>query len=334
MVRLPGGTYAHDVPVVEVEGLVVRYGDVVAVDELSLTAGAGQVTAILGPNGAGKTSTVEVMEGYRRADSGSVRVLGLDPRASHPQLTRKMGVMLQSGGVYPGIRVAEVVALFCAHYGAGVNPSDVVEQVGLAERRGHTWRQLSGGEQQRLSLGLALCGRPEVVFLDEPTASIDVAGRQTVRAIIRDLAAGGCCVVVTTHELEEAERLADQVLIVDHGQVVAAGTPGELTRSLRSDEIRFGAPAGLDVHGLGATIGALVTEASPGEYLVEAAPSPARVAAVTTWLAERDIPLADLRAGRKRLEDVYLALTTETSAAAAVRLGRRRRRGSRRGRSA
>ncbi len=311
---------------VVVEAAVIRYGSLTAVDGLSFHAAAGAVTAVLGPNGAGKTSIIEACEGYRRLDEGSVRVLGLDPIAQHGELVGSLGVMLQQGGIYPGIKVSEAIALFCAFYGGRVRPQQLLDELDLGSRSGHTWRQLSGGEQQRLSLALALAGKPEVLFLDEPTASVDVAGRQRVRALIRRLADEGACVVLTTHELEEAERLADRVVIVDHGRIVAAGTPGELTRSLRSDEIRFGAAPGLDVAGLGATIGAIVSQPTPGEYLVAAPPTPATVAAITAWLAERDLPLADLRAGRKRLEDVYLALTNETSAASSARLTRRQRR--------
>jgi len=311
---------------VEVEDLVVRYGHVTAVDGLSFSAEPGAVTAVLGPNGAGKTTTLEVCEGYRVPTGGHVRVLGLDPRRDHRRLVDRLGVMLQQGGVYPGIRVQEAVRLFCAYYDHRARPEDLIEAVGLGSRARSTWRQLSGGEQQRLSLALALAGSPSVAFLDEPTASVDVAGRQRVRELIRSLADGGCCVVLSTHELEEAERLADRVVIVDHGRVVAVGTPGELVRSMRSDEIRFGAPPGLDVSGLGASLGAMVTEVSAGEYLVAAAPSPATIASLTAWLAARDVPLADLRAGRKRLEDVYLALTSETSEASTARLSRRQRR--------
>jgi ABC-2 type transport system ATP-binding protein len=298
---------------VEVHQLVVRYGSrspVVAVDRLSFSAEAGSVCALLGPNGAGKSSTIETLEGYRSPSEGQVRVLGLDPVAQHRQLVPRIGVMLQRGGIYPGIRVHEAARLFCAYYGNRRRPAELLDLVGLAGRAASTWKQLSGGEQQRLSLALAVAGEPDVAFLDEPTASVDVTGRQVVRQVIRDLRDRGCCVMLTTHELEEAERLADHVLIVDRGRLVAAGTPSELMRSGGGDRIRFGAPPALDVASLGAAVGALVIESSPGDYEVQRAATPQAVAAVTAWLAEHDLPLADLRAGRESLEDVFLRLTS------------------------
>ncbi len=297
-------------PAVSVSGLVVRYGSLVAVDGVSFSAEAGEVLALLGPNGAGKTSTVETLEGYRRPDRGSVRVLGLDPVADRRRLTPRIGVMLQRGGVYPGIRAPEALRLFAAFYPDPLDPAELLHRVGLGGVALSTWRSLSGGEQQRLSLALAIVGQPEVAFLDEPTAGVDPGGRQVVRRVVRELAGGGAAVVLTTHELEEAERLADRVVIIDRGAVVAAGTPAELTAAGPGDEIRFGAPAGLDALGLAAAIGAVVTEVTPGEYRVATAPTPSAVAAVTAWLADRDLPLADLRAGRQTLEDVFLRLTT------------------------
>jgi ABC-2 type transport system ATP-binding protein len=299
------------VPAVEVEQLVVRYGDVVAVDELSLTAGAGEVTTILGPNGAGKTSTIETLEGYRRPTHGRVRVMGLDPIADHHVLTARMGVMLQRGGIYPGIRVGEAARLFCALYDHRRTAIELLELVGLSDKTGRTWKQLSGGEQQRLSLALALAGCPEVAFLDEPTAGVDVSGRQVVRRIVRALAAEGTAVVLTTHELDEAERLSDRVLIIDHGRLVAEGTTAELMAKGAGDEIRFGAPAGIDTAMLAARLGGPVVEATAGEYIAAVTATPANVAALTAWLAENQLPLADLRAGRQRLEDVFLRLTTD-----------------------
>ena len=296
-------------PAIDVSGLVVRYGDITAVADLSFSAEPGQVLALLGPNGAGKTTTVETLEGYRAPTAGAVRVLGLDPRRDRATLMPRIGVMLQTGGVYPGIRPVEVLRLFAEFFDRPEDPDELLERVSLRAVARTPWRGLSGGEQQRLSLALALIGRPEVAFLDEPTAGIDVAGRRVVREVIRDLRASGVCVVLTTHELEDAERLADDVVIIDHGRLVVRGTPADLMTAGR-DEIHFGAPPGLDVGSLGARLAAPVTEVAAGEYLVDAPPAPATVATLTAWLAENDLPLADLRAGRQKLEDVFLRLTT------------------------
>jgi len=325
-------------PAVEVRDLTIRYGDHVAVEGLSFTAAPGEITALLGPNGAGKTSTVETLEGYRRATSGTVRVLGLDPSTQHAELVGRIGVMLQTGGVYTGIRPLEVLRLFAAYHPDPADPEELLERVGLADRRRSTWRSLSGGEQQRLSLALALVGRPQVAFLDEPTAGIDPAGRQLIRRIVAGLRQEGVAVLLTTHDLDEAEKLADRVVIIDHGHLLADATPTELMASGQGDELNFGAPGGLDVVALGARLGATVTEDSPGEYRVAAAATPATVAALTAWLAEHDQPLADLRAGRQSLEDVFLRLTRSAAeaeaAGAAVRATDGGGRGGRRGRPA
>jgi len=312
-------------PAISVTDLTIHYGDRVAVDGLSFHAMPGQITALLGPNGAGKTSTVETLEGFKRPSSGSVRVLGLDPVADHRELVPRIGVMLQSGGVATGMRPAEALRLFASYYDNPVDPEELLELVGLSDHRSTSWRSLSGGEQQRLSLALALVGRPKVAFLDEPTAGIDPAGRQLIRRIITDLRAQGVAILLTTHDLEEAEKLADHVVIIDHGVVLADGTPTELMRASQRNEVRFGAPAGLDVASLGSHLGSPVSEISPGEYLVEADASPATVAAITAWLAEHDLPLADLRAGRQRLEDVFLRLTSDAPMNETEPVSRRRR---------
>jgi ABC-2 type transport system ATP-binding protein len=300
------------VSAIEVDALVVRYGKLTAVSRASFHADLGTVVALLGPNGAGKTSTVETLEGFRRPAAGSVRVLGLDPVADRALLAPHIGVMLQEGGVYPGIRPLEMLRLYAAFFPNPDDPEALLDRVGLTHRRTSTWRQLSGGEQQRLALALALIGRPEVAFLDEPTAGIDVSGRQLIRQIVRDLATSGVAVLLTTHDLEEAEKVADRVVIIDHGHVVVEGTPTELMTSTGSEEIRFGAPPGLDTAALGKVLTAPVDELTAGEYRVSAPPTPNNVAALTAWLAERDLPLADLRAGRQRLEDIFLALTDIT----------------------
>ena len=299
---------------VELIDLVVRYGDTDAVRGISFEAGAGEVTALLGPNGAGKTSTVETLEGYRSPTSGTVRVLGLDPIADHRDLRSRIGIMLQSGGVYPTMGPAEALRLFAAYYAVPLDPEELLERMGLTAVAKTPWRRLSGGEQQRLSLALALVGRPEVAFLDEPTAGVDPAGRLVIREVVRELRDRGVAVVLTTHELEEASKLADRVVIIDRGSVVGSGTPAELMASGGGSDIRFGAPAGIDIVALGAHLGAPVTEEQPGEYRVDAESTPGRVAALAGWLAEHDLALGDLRAGRQTLEDVFLRLTGKSTA--------------------
>ena len=297
---------------IDVSGLVVRYSaGVVAVDGLSFSAGAGEVLALLGPNGAGKTTTVETLEGYKSPTSGTVRVLDLDPVADHVKLTPRIGVMLQKGGVYPGIRPVEALRLFASFYESPEDPAGLLDRLGLATVARTPWRRLSGGEQQRLSLALALVGRPEVAFLDEPTAGVDVAGRQVIREVIGELRDRGTCVLLATHELDEAERVADRVVIVDHGRVLAEGTPAGLMSAAERTSIEFGAPSGFDVAALSDALGATVVETRPGQYSVAASPSPSTVAALTAGLAEHDLALGDLRAGRQSLEDVFLRLTSE-----------------------
>lgn len=324
-----------DTPAIEVEDLSIRYGDHLAVAGLSFRAERGRITALLGPNGAGKTSTVETLEGYRTPTGGIVRVLGLDPRRDHAALVGRIGVMLQSGGVYTGIRPLEMLRLFASYYEDPADPVELLDLVGLTDRQRSTWRSLSGGEQQRLSLALALIGRPEVAFLDEPTAGIDPSGRQLIRRVIADLRSDGVAVLLTTHDLDEAEKLADQVVIIDHGRLLADAPPAELMRSTETDEVRFGAPADLDIAALADRVGAPVSEVSPGEYRVATAGTPAVVAALTAWLAEQDQPLGDLRVGRQTLEDVFLRLTESAAAAGSAEAaasgatGRRARRSRR-----
>jgi ABC-2 type transport system ATP-binding protein len=299
---------------IEVAALEKRYGDNHAVNGISLSIGAGEVFGLLGPNGAGKTTTVEILEGYRKPDAGTVSVLGLDPWRDGSQLRPRIGVMLQEGGLYPGVRPLEVLRLFAAYYDDPDDPERLLLLVGLDDAKRTYVRRMSGGQQQRLSLALALVGKPSVVFLDEPTAGMDPHARATTWTMIRELRAQGVTVVLTTHAMDEAEHLCDRVAIIDHGRVVACDTPTALTTHAAADETSFSAAPGLDVDGLAgelAIASGAVREIRPGDYLVETAATPELVATLAAALRDRGVLLSELRAGRRSLEDVFLRLTGE-----------------------
>jgi ABC-2 type transport system ATP-binding protein len=303
---------------VVVDGLTKAYDGRLAVDGLSFTVDRGEVFGLLGPNGAGKTTTVETLEGYRKPDGGTVRVLDLDPIGDRRRLVARIGVMLQDGGLYPGIRPLEALRLFAAYYEKHESPDALLDLVGLRPMAGKLVRRLSGGQKQRLSLALALIGRPEVVFLDEPTAGMDPHARLTTWEVVTGLKERGATVILTTHAMDEAERLCDRVAIIDGGGLVALGTPGDLTRSAGGGETLFTAAPGLDIEALAAALllaPAAVVESKPGEYVVHAASSPELVAALTAWLRDQGVALGDLRAGRRTVEEVFLQVTSEPSAA-------------------
>jgi ABC-2 type transport system ATP-binding protein len=303
---------------VDISSLTIRYAELVAVDGLDLVAERGQVVALLGPNGAGKTSTVEVAEGYRRASAGRVRVLGLDPASQRRQLVPLIGVMLQGGGVYPGMGPEEALHLFAAYYSRPENPRRLLGLVGLERAARTPWKRLSGGERQRLSLALALIGRPQVAFLDEPTSGVDPEGRQIMRQVISGLRDAGACVLLTTHELEEAERLADLLYVIDHGRIVAAGDLDELAAQAGRPQLRWQTSPGLDTSSLAACLGTVVFEEKPGHYIAGAPGSPALIGLLAGWLEARGLPLTGLRAGRAPLEEVYLQLTAQRGGGGAV----------------
>ncbi|WP_377326352.1 ABC transporter ATP-binding protein [Pimelobacter simplex] len=292
----------------------MRYGDTVAVDGLSLTVERGTITAVLGPNGAGKTTTLETCEGYRRPQAGTVRVLGLDPVRERRALLPRIGVMLQSGGAWSGARADEMLHHFARLHAHPLDTGVLMERLALHECGRTPYRRLSGGQQQRLGLALALIGRPELVFVDEPTAGMDPQIRRAVWELLDELRHDGVTVVLTTHYLEEAERLADKVHIVDRGRLVASGTPLELTRGGTVATLRIvvtqpfppGAPA------------ALATELGPGTELTELDPlsiqlsGPAdssTLATVAAWCAAHDVLPESLSLGQRNLEDVFLELT-------------------------
>ncbi|WP_067812021.1 ABC transporter ATP-binding protein [Actinomadura kijaniata] len=294
---------------VALDALVKRYGATTAVDGLSLTAGRERVTALLGPNGAGKTTTIEICEGFRRADGGTVRVLGLDPVADARALKPRVGVMPQSGGVPGTARAGEFLRLVASLHARPLDPAALLDRLGLAEHARTPFRRLSGGQQQRLSLAVALVGRPELVFLDEPTTGLDPQARHATWELVEELRAAGVSVVLTTHHMEEAERLADHVVIVDHGRVVAEGSPAELTGAER--QLRFRARPGLGLDELLAALpaGSAAKESPAGHYLVEGDVRPELLATVTAWCASHGVLTEDLRIERRTLEDVFLELT-------------------------
>ena len=301
-------------PAIEVAGLSKQYGSLRAVDDLSLTVETGEVFGLLGPNGAGKTTTVEILEGYRRAEAGDVRVLELDPWREGARLRPRIGVMLQDGGLYPGIRPLEALSLFASYYDDPDDPQRLLDVVGLRDAEQTLVRRMSGGQYQRLSLALALIGRPALVFLDEPTAGLDPRARATTWELVRDLRDQGATVVLTTHAMDEAEQLCNRLAIIDHGRLVGYGTPSELAAANAVEETRFSAPPGLDRSGLAAALGldaGEVRELRPGEYVLDVLATPDLIAGLAGWLRDRDVTLGDLHAGRGSLEEVFLRLTSE-----------------------
>ncbi|WP_019812454.1 ABC transporter ATP-binding protein [Saccharomonospora halophila] len=297
---------------VEITGLVKRFGTVTAVADLDLTMQRGGLLALLGPNGAGKTTTVEICEGFLRPDAGSVRVLGLDPARDGAALRSRIGVMPQGGGAYPGVRAGEMLDLVAACAARPLDPAWLLDVLGLAEVRRTPFKRLSGGQQQRLSLACAIVGRPELVFLDEPTAGMDPQARRLVWELLTGLRDDGVSVLLTTHLMEEAEALAEDVVIVDGGRVVASGAPDTLTAEHAEDaQLRFRARPGLDTELLVAALpeGYLVRESAPGAYRVCGAVDPQVISTVTAWCAQQGVLAEELHVGRRDLEEVFLELT-------------------------
>jgi ABC-2 type transport system ATP-binding protein len=296
---------------VRIRGVSKRYGSTTAVSDLDFDVQQAEVMALLGPNGAGKTTTVEMCEGFLRPDAGSIEILGLNPVTDNARVRARIGVMLQGGGAYPAAQAGEMLNLVAAYSANPLDPQWLMETLGLTEAAKTTYRRLSGGQQQRLALACAVVGRPELVFLDEPTAGMDAHARIVVWELIDALRTDGVTVVLTTHQLTEAEELADRLVIIDRGVAVASGTPAELMHSGAENQLRFRAPRMLD---LSLLISALpesykATETSPGEYLVEGHIDPQVLATVTAWCARLNVLATDMRVEQRSLEDVFLDLT-------------------------
>lgn len=315
--------------VLRLDGVVRRFGKKIAVNGLSFSLHAGEVLALLGPNGAGKTTTVEMCEGFAAPDEGTVRVFGLDPAVKSDAVRERIGVMLQGGGAYPGVRVGEMLELVASYSADPLDTEWLLETVGLASHKKTPYRRLSGGQQQRLSLACALVSRPELVFLDEPTAGLDAQSRMVVWDLVRSLRRDGVAVVLTTHLMDEAEALADNVVIVDNGRVVAQGSPAQLTsmRAQSNTETGDTAAGMVTVHYDG-EIDATEVEARLRTQLPEVAEgltvselkiqhlairanevTPELIAAITAALADMGILLRSLDVNKQTLEDVFLNIT-------------------------
>jgi ABC-2 type transport system ATP-binding protein len=302
---------------VVVDGLVKRYGARTVLDGVSLAIRGGELVALLGPNGAGKTTTVEIIEGYRRADGGTARVLGYDPSNGGPALRARVGLMLQGGGIDPRARPRETLQQYGRFHSDPRDADELLELVGLTTVAGTRYRRLSGGERQRLGLALALVGRPEVVILDEPTAGMDPEARATTRAIVADLRDRGAAVLLTSHDLTDVERLADRIVVLDGGRIVAAGSPAELAAGA-TPRLRFRLDRALsapETEAIGRALAnvrqaALVVPDGDGaRYRLEGPPPDAAlVAAIAAWCADADLLIVELRTSGGSLEDVYLEL--------------------------
>jgi ABC-2 type transport system ATP-binding protein len=301
-------------PAISVRGLRKRYGGLVVLDGLDLEVRRGELFALLGPNGAGKTTTVEILEGYRDADAGEVRVLGLDPTRDAAALRPRLGLMLQDGGIAPQVRPRELLRLHAAFYADPADPDALLDLVGLAAAADRRYRLLSGGERQRLSLALALVGRPEILVLDEPTAGMDPAAKVAVRELIGELRATGRTILLTTHELVDVERLADRVGVLDRGRLVALGSPAEVIAGGRP-VLRFRTRDPLlpeQVVDLAAVLDAtLLDDGAPGGYrVVGRSPDPGLVAALSAWAAGRGLLLDEIRTTGGTLEERFLQLVS------------------------
>lgn len=292
---------------IDVRELVKTYGGRNAVDGLTLAVPEGSVCALLGANGAGKTTTVECLEGFRRPDAGTVRVLGLDPRGDRARLMPLLGVMLQEGGAHQYATPREILRLYARFYPTALDPDHLLERLGLIEAAGKRVRQLSGGQRQRLNLALALVGRPRVALLDEPTVGMDPSARRQTWDLIEELRADGVTVLLTTHLMDEAERLADLVAVVDRGRLVALDSPAALLRAHHGDRLTLFTPAEFEADELARVAGGAARREAADRWAVEAGPE--AIARISAWFAEHGMPLTGVTAAGGGLEEVFLRLT-------------------------
>jgi ABC-2 type transport system ATP-binding protein len=289
---------------VRVRGLTKRYGDVHAVNGVDLDIAVGEVFALLGPNGAGKTTTVEILEGYRDRDGGTVEVLGLDPGKERGALKERIGIVLQSSGIDPYLTVAETIEIYAACYRHPRQVDEVIEIVGLQSKRNARVAKLSGGQQRRLDVALALSGDPDLLFLDEPTTGFDPAARHEAWQVVKDLTSLGKTVLLTTHYMDEAEQLADRVAIIAGGRIVVEDTPRRIGgRDRRRPRLVFRLPDGVAPP----TFEGITAEAD-GSYSMVPEDLTKELHRLTGWAVRRKLTLDDLELQRPTLEDTYLQL--------------------------
>jgi ABC-2 type transport system ATP-binding protein len=293
------------VTAIVVDGLRKSYGAVEAVRGVSFTVEEGEVFGLLGPNGAGKTTTIEILEGYRHRDAGTVTVLGIDPRHGGRRLRERVGLVLQEAAVPPRLSVKELVELYRGYYPAPRPAAEIIELVGLTEKTNERIGKLSGGQQRRLDVALGLVGDPELIFLDEPTTGFDPSARRAAWEVVRNMRTLGKTIVLTTHYMDEAQNLADRICVIAAGKVVAQGTPETLRAGTgQLTHIRFDLPDGVDIR------------SAPGKSVVRdgvviiETPAPTRsLHELTTWAVALGLELPNLEVTRPSLEDVYLELT-------------------------
>ncbi len=290
------------------DNVIKTYGDVIAVNGLSFRANYGEILCLLGPNGAGKTTTIEMCEGFKKPTSGHIEVLGLDPARNPDAVRSRIGIMLQGGGSYSGIKVKEMLELSASYNENPLDPEWLLDTLGLRGVAKNSYRRLSGGQQQRLSLALAIIGRPELVFLDEPTAGMDAQSRLAVWDLIRSLRADGVTVILTTHLMDEAEALSDQVVIIDHGGLVASGTAASLTETTDIPQLNFDTATPVDLEAL-REVGISAEAIRPLHYRLTSTVSPAVIATLATGLATQNVVLRNLHTSHRNLEEVFLDLT-------------------------
>lgn len=294
--------------VIEVTHLRKRYGDLVAVDDVSFTVEAGEIFGVLGPNGAGKTTTVECVAGLRVPDGGGVSVLGLDPRRDAAQLRQRVGVQLQESQLPDRLRVAEALELYASFYRNPADPAALIDKLGLGEKRNTAYKKLSGGQKQRLSIALALVGNPEIAILDELTTGLDPQARRDTWGLIEEVRDSGVTIVLVTHFMEEAERLCDRVAVIDQGRVVALDSPAGLVSAVAPEQrIRFRPSAPVDDRLLTDLPEVSAVQRAGGQVVVTGTGD--LLHAVTSVLARHQIVAADLRLEQSTLDDAFVELT-------------------------